>query len=130
MAIFGAQGFEWLWLFEEAAGNAAGPLSRLAALGWAYRQHSLEKPDYSRVMLGSTLPEFCASGETLKAAQRTFQASSTVGYPTRGYGARATLQGAVNLAGCLGDRGQREKRCEGSVPIVVAEFAIQEGGRS
>lgn len=67
------EGFDWLWQAEEAALAADDPLGRLAALGWAYRQHALENPDYYRVMFGGVIPDFQPSDETLGRSHRTFQ---------------------------------------------------------
>ncbi len=66
------EGFDRLWQAEEAARAGDDPLDRLAALGWAYRQHALENPDYYRVMFGGVIPDFQPSDETLGRSRQTF----------------------------------------------------------
>lgn len=67
------EGFDRLWQAEEVALATDDPLGRLAALGWAYRQHALENPGYYRVMFGGVIPDFQPSDPTLDRSRRTFQ---------------------------------------------------------
>jgi AcrR family transcriptional regulator len=67
------EGFDRLWQAEERALETEDPLSRLAALGSAYRQHALENPDYYRVMFGGVIPGFQPSPPALDQSRQTFQ---------------------------------------------------------
>ena len=67
------EGFQRLWRAEEEALTAGDPLGRLAALGWAYRRHALENPDYYRVMFGGAIPGVRPSDDALRASRRAFQ---------------------------------------------------------
>ncbi len=67
------EGFARLWRAEEAAEAGQDPLGRLAALGWAYRTHALENPDYYRVMFGGAVPNFRPSERALELSRQTFR---------------------------------------------------------
>jgi AcrR family transcriptional regulator len=67
------EGFERLWQAEEAVDTAADPLTRLGALGSAYRANALANPDYYRLMFGSAVPGFRPSPEASERSRRTFQ---------------------------------------------------------
>ena len=67
------EGFARLWRAEENADAVQDPLARLAALGWAYRAHALENPDYYRVMFGGAVPTFRPSGQALALSRETFR---------------------------------------------------------
>ncbi len=67
------EGFDRLWQAEEVVLATDDPLGRLAALGWAYRQHALENPDYYRVMFGAAVPNFRPSARALELSRQTFR---------------------------------------------------------
>ncbi len=67
------EGFARLWQAEEAAEAGPDPLARLAALGWAYRSHALENPDYYRVMFGGAIPNFRPSERAVELSRETFR---------------------------------------------------------
>ncbi len=71
-ALWG-EGFDRLWQAEEEVGETESPLSHLAALGSAYRQHALENPDYYRVMFGGAIAGFQPSPSALDQSRRVFQ---------------------------------------------------------
>lgn len=68
-----AEGFDRLWQAEAQVEEMQDPLARLAGLGFAYRQHALENPDYYRVMFGGAIPGFQPSPAALDQSRRTFQ---------------------------------------------------------
>ncbi len=66
------EGFARLWDAEQAALAGGDPLSRVAALGWAYRGHALASPDFYRLMFGGVIPGFTPSAMALAASDQTF----------------------------------------------------------